>query len=61
MYVSACVFLDGVHFPGPDCPHGPGKNELGEDSPPPGWTVQQADQEGHHEPQPERSPRRGAA
>lgn len=46
MYVSACVFLDGKHvLPGPDCPHGPDKNELGEDIQP-GWTVQQADTEG---------------
>lgn len=48
MFTSACVFVDGVEVrPGPDCPHGPGKNETGEDIEP-GWTVQQANQEGHH-------------
>jgi hypothetical protein len=46
MDVSTCVFLDGVHVrPGPYCPHGPDKSELGEDIVP-GWTVQQADTEG---------------
>jgi hypothetical protein len=45
MYVSACIYRDGVHLmPGPNCPHGPDKNELGEDIKP-GWTAQQADQQ----------------
>lgn len=47
MFTSACVFLDGHHrMAGPNCPHGPGKNEVG-DNVQPGWTVQQANQEGH--------------
>lgn len=47
MYLSSCVFLDGVHVkPGPDCPHDENTNEVGEKMKP-GWTVQQADQEGN--------------
>lgn len=36
---SVCVFWEGRHFPGKNCPHG--KDGL-EDDIEPGWTVQQA-------------------
>jgi hypothetical protein len=38
IYVDWCVFKDGVHYPGIDCPHGQQIDELGYIHEP-GWTV----------------------
>lgn len=38
--VGRCIFQDGMHWPGQDCPHGNTHDETGE-VPTPGWTAQQ--------------------
>lgn len=46
MYVSRCVFLDGVEvYRSPDCPHDRTEDEMGEIIDP-GWTVQQGNPRG---------------
>jgi hypothetical protein len=40
MAVAMCVFYEGAHYPGPDCPHEQPEDETGPIQPV-GWTVQQ--------------------
>lgn len=37
-----CWFMDGQHYPGPDCPHDTEGKEVDE-TVPKGWTVQHAE------------------